>query len=104
MLGIPAATNQACAAILPSNNIDTAFLFIFLQTQYERLRGMARGGNQANLNLSMIKDLEVITPPLVKQRVFAKRLDEIRSVQFQQGTAIDKAEATFDSLLARTFG
>jgi len=63
MLGIPAATNQACAAILPSQKINRHFLYTQLSLMYEHLRAMGRGGNQENLNLSMIKSLEVLVPP-----------------------------------------
>lgn len=63
MLGIPAATNQACAAILPSQNINRHFLYTQLSLMYEHLRAMGRGGNQENLNLGMIKSLEVLVPP-----------------------------------------
>ena len=63
MLGIPAATNQACAAILPSSNISPDFLYAQLGLMYEHLRAMGRGGNQENLNLGMIKALEVVVPP-----------------------------------------
>ncbi len=103
VLGIPAATNQACAAILPSSDIETAFMFVYLQTQYERLRGMAHGGNQANLNLSMIKGLSLGLPPIIEQRLFSERLGEINSIQSQQSTATAKAQATFDALLASIF-
>lgn len=65
MLGIPAATNQACAAILPSASISPFFLYAQLGLMYEHLRAMGRGGNQENLNLGMIKSLEVLVPPKV---------------------------------------
>ncbi|HQR98185.1 MULTISPECIES: restriction endonuclease subunit S [unclassified Polaromonas] len=64
MLGMPAATNQACAAILPSASIDPFFLYVQLSMMYEHLRAMGRGGNQENLNLGMIKSLPVLVPPL----------------------------------------
>jgi len=63
MLGIPAATNQACAAILPSRKVNTEFLFSQLRMSYEALRDMGRGGNQENLNLGMIKALNILRPP-----------------------------------------
>lgn len=103
VLGISAATNQACAAILPSKNILVAFLFCFLKTQYECLRGMAHGGNQANLNLSMIKGLPIILPPLPAQQNFADKLELINSIQSQQTEATAKAQATFDALLSGVF-
>jgi type I restriction enzyme, S subunit len=64
MLGISAATNQACAAILPSELIDPLFLYTQLTLMYEHLRAMGRGGNQENLNLGMIKSLQVLVPPV----------------------------------------
>ena len=78
-------------------------MFVYLQTQYERLRGMAHGGNQANLNLSMIKGLSLGLPPIIEQRLFSERLGEINSIQSQQSTATAKAQATFDALLASIF-
>ena len=63
MLGIPAATNQACAAILPSKKINQYFLYTQLLLMYEHLRALGRGGNQENLNLGMIKSLKVLVPP-----------------------------------------
>lgn len=62
LLKVPAATNQACAAILPGERINQNFLYALLMMQYERLRAMGRGGNQANLNLGMIKSFRVPCP------------------------------------------
>lgn len=64
-LGIDASTNQACAVIYDINNdiILTDFLWIYLMGEYERLRAMASGNNQPNLNAQMIKDYKVIIPP-----------------------------------------
>lgn len=103
VLGIPAATNQACAAILPSDRVKIAFLFCFLQTQYVQLRGMARGGNQANLNLSMIKGYPIILPSLRIQEIFSEKMESIHSIQSQQSAATAKAHAAFDALLAQCF-
>ena len=102
MLGIPAATNQACAAILPSSAIDHNFLFVLLQTQYERIRAMGRGGNQ-DLNLSMIKSFDVMVPPLELQAQFCNALKQVRSILSQQAAATQKTEATFNALLAQVF-
>ncbi|TXH50168.1 MAG: restriction endonuclease subunit S [Burkholderiaceae bacterium] len=103
MLKIPAATNQACAAILPSEQVNQTFLFEMLRMQYERLRAMGRGGNQANLNLGMIKSLCVPVPPLEAQRAFARHAEALQSIQSQQTLALQKTTATFDALLARAF-
>lgn len=103
ILGIPAATNQACAAILPSDKVEDCFLLTFLRTQYDALRGMAHGGNQANLNLSMIKNYRVPLPPLKLQKEFCEKRSHIMAIQTQQSSATAKAQAAFDALLAGAF-
>lgn len=56
ILGIEAATNQACAAIRPDEEkVRTDFLFHVLAHGYERLRGLAHGGQQQNLNADLIR-------------------------------------------------
>lgn len=103
ILTLPAATNQACAAILPGGAIDQSFLFALLQMQYERLRAMGRGGNQANLNLGMIKALEVPTPPREHQAAFVTRANALRAIRSQHDSAAKTAEAAFHALLVRVF-
>jgi type I restriction enzyme, S subunit len=57
LLGIDAATNQACAAITPHDeqSVSTRFLYYYLQFHYETLRQMGHGANQRNLNSALIK-------------------------------------------------
>jgi type I restriction enzyme S subunit len=64
-LGIYAATNQACAVLHDINNeiILTDFLWVYLMNEYDRLREMASGNNQPNLNAGMIFDYEIQVPP-----------------------------------------
>ena len=71
ILQIEAATNQACAAILPCKNLNPIFLHQFFVNQYNRLRGLGRGAQQSNLNLSMIKNYPIIDVPLSLQEQFA---------------------------------
>ena len=64
---------------------------------------MGRGGNQANLNLGMIKELQVPCPPLDMQLEFVRPYLAAGSLLGQQAAATDKALATFDALLSRAF-
>ena len=57
LLKIEACTNQAVAAIVPSKKINSIFLYRHLMLMYEHIRDMARGGNQANLNLTIVKSI-----------------------------------------------
>jgi type I restriction enzyme S subunit len=62
MLGIKAATNQACAAILPRSEIDPHFVFLNLGSRYEELRGLSNSGGQENLSQGLIQGLQFSYP------------------------------------------
>lgn len=89
MLGIAAATNQACAAILPSEAIDPFFLYAQLTLMYDHLRSMGRGGNQENLNLGMIKSLQILVPP-------RPLIEKFLTIQRRTQSVIDKARIAED--------
>jgi len=62
MLGIKAATNQACAAILPRKDIDPRFVFLNLGSRYEELRGLSNSGGQENLSQGLIQGIQFSYP------------------------------------------
>jgi type I restriction enzyme S subunit len=56
ILGIDASINQACAAIRTRDDrTHPGFLYYVLAHGYERLRGLAHGGQQQNLNADLIR-------------------------------------------------
>lgn len=77
LLEISAATTQNAAAIQPSSEIDSAFLWHYLMSCYERLRGMGSLGHVSHLNLGYLRDLLIVKPPLEEQRKIAAILDAI---------------------------
>jgi type I restriction enzyme S subunit len=103
MLGIPAATNQACAAILPSQKINRHFLYTQLSLMYEHLRAMGRGGNQENLNLGMIKSLEVLVPPVHLVDDFLKVRQKVSEMTSKARRAQAESEELAQSLTAKSF-
>lgn len=62
ILGVKAATNQACAAILPRKDIDPNFVFLNLGSRYEELRGLSNSGGQENLSQGLIKGVQFSFP------------------------------------------
>jgi len=103
LLKISAATNQACAAILPSESFNAEFLYRYLSINYETLRALGRGGNQENLNLSMIRDFKLISPPLSMQNNFTDIVSQIESQKSLVKQSIDEAQRLFDSLMSQYF-
>lgn len=90
-LGIDSSTNQACAVLFDINNnkVLTDFLWIYLMGEYDRLREMASGNNQPNLNAQMIKDYKVIIPPMSVQFEIIKTYNTFRN---NKKSLIDKSQ------------
>lgn len=103
VLGEEAATNQACAAICPSEKIDPLFLFYYLKTQYQELRRLGRGGNQENLNLSMVKDYEIILPPPCGQKSYVESVNKINQLISGNRKSKLEFERNFSSLMQKAF-
>lgn len=73
-LGIPATSNQACAAIELNQNYDVDFYFQYLSNQYNDIRDMSNSGGQANLSAGIVKGIFVPIPPLSEQTKIAQIL------------------------------
>lgn len=62
LLGIEAATNQACAAVLPVKKIDSRFVFFNLSGRYDELRRLSNSGGQENLSQGIIREIPIAYP------------------------------------------
>ena len=103
-LNIEACTNQACACILPSDQINQTFLWKFLILSYDNLRGMAKGGNQPNLNGTIIKNYPILYPPIELQEQFAAFVEQTDKSKAVIQKALEEAQLLFDSLMQKYFG
>ena len=57
LLQVEAATNQACAALLPNSEIAPWFVFFSFCGRYEELRALSNSGGQENLSQGLIREL-----------------------------------------------
>ena len=72
ILGISAATNQACLGLFVSSSLSSSYLYQWLKSQYETLRSIGNEGSQKNLNAALIRDLRIPLPPKEEQLAIAK--------------------------------
>ena len=76
-LGVEASTNQACACVLPTDKIDSMFLWKYLELSYDKLRSLAQGAGQPNLNGNMIKNFQVLVPSIELQKEYVAFVNQI---------------------------
>lgn len=77
ILGMGAATNQACAAIFPSEEIIVEFLFYYLQYSYNKIREMSHGAQQKNLSAQIVKTFPVVIPGIDEQNQIIEILSTV---------------------------
>lgn len=68
LLGVKAATNQACAAVLPRVGINPYFVFLSFTGRYEEFRRLSNSGGQENLSQALIRDLPFAYPVNEKEQ------------------------------------
>ncbi|HQP88871.1 MAG TPA: restriction endonuclease subunit S [Thermoanaerobaculia bacterium] len=108
-LRIPAATNQACAALvnhgLPEETVQ--FVYWFLRSRYEAMRNVSVGGNQPNLSLGLIKSWPVSLPPLNVQREIVRRVESLfaiaDAIEKRVAAASARADKLTQAILAKAF-
>ena len=75
---IPLTTNQACCNLTINPNIaDYRFVYYFLYYKFIELASLANGGAQQNLNAQIIKDFDIVLPPLAEQQRIASVLSSL---------------------------
>ena len=92
LLGIEATTNQACAAILPREDIDPYFVFLNLAGRYDEMRDLSNSGGQENLSQGLIKGLPFSYPNDIaeQQKISAclSSFDDLIAAQTQKLEAL----------------
>jgi type I restriction enzyme S subunit len=100
ILGIDAATNQACAALFPHPELNARFLYHWLAHNYHQIREFGHGANQKNLSLTILENLTISVPAdLAEQAQIADALDLV-NVQIQNAERESEVrKALFESML-----
>ncbi len=80
-LAIQATTNQACAVLhdIDTNQVDIDYLWFYFQNEYDRIRELASGNNQPNLNAGMIKSYPIVLPPISIQKEIVSHINQIKN-------------------------
>lgn len=103
-LSVEATTNQACACILPSKKINQKYLWQYIIMSYEKLRSLAKGGNQPNLNGTIIKDFAVLMPPIELQNQFTEFVEQTEKAKTTVSRSLEKLETLKKALTQEYWG
>lgn len=100
MLGIEAATNQACLAFFPNQQLRSRYLYWWLCSAYELLRSISADGSQKNLSSKIIEDMQVPIKSTEEQEKVTAIFDSIDSHLRQEQSVRDALVAIKSGLSA----
>ena len=107
ILGVEAATNQACACGICSEWVDYRFLFYYLQSQKSSFICSGKGGAQPNISQTIIKQYEFPLPSLPEQQEIVRILGRLLAREQRARQAAEETLAAIDrmkqAILARAF-
>lgn len=99
-LAIDAATNQACAALMPDKALDADFLYAYCVFAYSSIRRLGHGGNQLNLSAEILKQMPIPIPAdIEEQREIVRHLAPLDSRLALAEANRDRLRALFSSML-----
>lgn len=89
---IELCTNQSIGAILPSEKIDSDYLYLYMDGQYQKLRTISSGdGGRGGLSKSLLLNFEIVKPNNVdEQKQVAEALSDVDKLIRELDTLIEK--------------
>ena len=100
ILGVDAATNQACVAFFPEERITTSYLYAYFCHAYNRIRMDAHGANQQNLSADLIANFSVPIPQgKEEQSGIAGIIKKIEEKTLIESRRMERLQSLFSSLL-----
>ncbi len=101
-LGIEACTNQACAVLYEKKiEVETDFVWFYMQSQYEKLRSISHGSVRPNLNANDIINYEILLPTLAEQKTIVTKIHAIEDEIASLKAICDEAPARKKAVLHR---
>jgi type I restriction enzyme S subunit len=104
ILPFEAATNQACAAILPSENYNEKYLYYFLTSIKQELIRQGVGGAQPNISAGIIKKLQIPNVTLKEQQKVVDILEVADRVKSKDAQLVEHYDLLIQSLFMDMFG
>ncbi|MGE0568568.1 MAG: restriction endonuclease subunit S [Bacteroidia bacterium] len=101
---IDASSNQAIAfAKLDEDKCNVMFIYFAVQLSKDYYLNQRRGARQRNLNLSMVKKIEVPLPDIESQNIFISKAENILAIKEKANKNLHSLNILFKSILQKAF-
>lgn len=102
---VPMCTNQDIAALIPlkNNNLNLIYTYWYLKQINKFFVANGRGATIKGITTNLVKNTEIILPPMEQQELFAEKVQEIEAYIKTQQVELENAKTMFQSLLHHSF-
>lgn len=104
ILNIDATCNQAIAGLEPKYNICKNYVYYVLKALKHLVCKKGRGVAQNNINLSILKNIEIPLPPKEEQERIAQELDAVADLLVKQKQLLTEQDTLIKSVFYDMFG
>ena len=104
ILTYEAATNQACAAFLPNENVLPTYLYYFLSSKREQFVKDGVGGAQPNISAGYLKNVQFGLIPMQQQIDIVEKLDKVEKLIVLRKEQLAKLDRLVKSRFIELFG
>ncbi len=104
ILNIDASSNQAIAGIIPDNSIiDTKYLYYCLKSEKKKIVAKKSHATQDNINLTILRNHQIIVPSLTEQKKIVAVLDRIEVLKTKKNEVDKKLKNFLNSIFYAWF-
>lgn len=104
ILNIDATTNQAIAGLVPNDGLSNNYLYYFLKSKKEEVNNIGRGVAQNNINLTILRNMNINLPSLQIQEKIANTLDKAQELIDKRKEQIEALDKLVKSRFIEMFG
>ena len=104
VLDFPSCFPDSVVGLIPKPGIDARFLELSMRTQKQHLNNIAPQAAQKNINIEILKTVEIPIPPLETQRAIVAEIEAEQALVEANKQLIARFEAKIKAVIDRVWG
>ena len=104
VLDFPSCFPDSVVALIPKSETDARYLEVVMRAQKQHLNDVAPQAAQKNINIEILKTVEVPLPPLITQQAIVAEIEAEQALVAANRELITRFEQKIQATLARIWG
>ena len=104
LLDFPSCFPDSVVGLIPKTGIDARFLEVVMRTKKQHLNDIAPQAAQKNINIEILKTVEIPIPPLATQQAIVAEIEAEQAMVSGNRDLITRFEKKIQATLARIWG